>query len=382
MNVRLFCAAALLMLTACATRQTAPGIYRLVDTGSARILIPPGVSDAGATSRTFDFRLSKPAGSSCRATNDALRVEPRHGSLRVTVDRSALLTHPAPWLAHWSTSLEQQGCLSPGEAASLAEQIVEAVPLNPSDAYGILHAGAAIAGYLDLVSGYRLKLVSPILREGAAPGASSLATEEVSGTGNQLTVTVKSSRDFLGYENSWYAVASRSPQPGARVVFAAAESHIGDQVTKSQQPRTNHFEFPTAAAYFRLFYFTRVSQADHNVAVLAAATRAELDRLTPAFTTDPDACARTPMQMCVALPKEVAVTTYLTVTGNDAGVEVPVESTVADALRAAGLARPVEALPTLSVRRNYHGALVPVEFDRSKSDILTLKLSGQEDLRW
>src|ERR1700733_2211665 len=188
-----------IFLTGCATRQTAPGVYRLVDTGPARILVPPGVTDPALPARTLDFPLRKPASATCRTSNDALTAQPRHGMLRITVERTPLLTHPAPWLADWTASLEQQGCLSAGEGATLAEQIVESIPLNPSEAYRLLHP-SAISGFLDLAADYRLKLISPILREGAAPGASAIKTEEVSGTDTKLSLTVRASDDFLGYE--------------------------------------------------------------------------------------------------------------------------------------------------------------------------------------
>src|SRR5262249_41382397 len=133
---------------------------------------------------------------------------------------------------------------------------------------------------------------------------------------------------------------------------------------------------------YRLFYLTRVSQADHNVAILGAANRAELDRQTPAFSTDPSACEKAPPRRCVALPKEVAATTYLTVTVNGAPPAVPVDSSIADALRTAGVSRPADVLASLIVRRKYHGALVPVEFDRGKPDVLVLVLAGGEEIRW
>ena len=323
------------------------------------------------------FRSARPVPSTCRTRGDVFRVEPHRPFLRITVQRDKLLAHPAPWLADWTAALEQQGCIPPGKSAALAEQIVESVPMNPSDAYRLLHPAAATSGYIDLVPGYRLKLVSPILREGAPAGASTLATEAVSGNDAELSVTLRSSANFLGYEISWYAVEN-----GGKITFSTAESHIGNQVTSSRSPRVNHFVFPETAASYRLFYLTRVSQADHDIAVLSAPTRAELNRETTAFASDPDACAKALRHTCVALPKEIGVTTYLTVTANGAPLDVPVESTIADALRAAGVRQPATVLPTLTVRRYYRGTLTRVEFDRAKSDMLTLTVTGNEDIRW
>jgi hypothetical protein len=36
----------------------------------------------------------------------------------------------------------------------------------------------------------------------------------------------------------------------------------------------------------------------------------------------------------------------------------------------------------LTVRRFYNGRLVPVLFDRSRTEVLDLALSGREDIRW
>jgi len=368
-----------LILTGC-SRQSAPGVYRLLNTGPARVLVPPGVSDPTLQVRTFDFRPQQTVRATCRSSNDAVRVAPHRGSLRVTVERERLRAHPAPWLSDWTASLEQSGCLSAGEGSVLAERIAESIPLNPSDGFRLLHAGTMLSGYLDLAPDYQLKLISPILRDGALSGASALSTDTVSGSDTTLSVTVKASADFLGYEISWYALQPRPAGAGSRVVFAKAESHIGDQVTTAQQPRTNHFRFPEDAAYYRLFYLTRVSQADHNVALLSARSRAELDHQALAFSTDPDACAKVPT--CVALPKEVAVTPYITVTAKGVPLAVPVEATVADALRAAGVSQPARVLPTLVVRRSYKGSPVRLEFDPSKPDILSLILAGREDLNW
>ena len=377
MSARALLATFSLLLTACAARHPDLGVYRLLNAGPARILVPPGISDPAIAVRTLDFPLAGPVPSTCRTRDEVVRVEPHREFLRITVHRDPLLAHPAPWLPDRTAALEQQGCIPPGKSAALAEQIVESVPMNPSDAYGLLHPAAATFGYVDLAPGYRLKLVSPILREGAPAGASALATNSVSGNDAKLSVTVKSSSDFLGYEISWYTVES-----GSKMTFSTAESHIGNQVTTSRRPRVNHFAFPETAACYRLFYLTRVSQADHDIAVLSAPTCAELNRQTPAFASDPDACAKAPPHTCVALPKEIGVTTYLTATANGAPLDVPAGSTIADVLRTAGVKQPTTVLPSLTVRRDYKGTLTAVEFDRAKPDILTLHVMGHEDIRW
>jgi len=63
-------------------------------------------------------------------------------------------------------------------------------------------------------------------------------------------------------------------------------------------------------------------------------------------------------------------------------VRVPAGTSLAEAIRAAGERTPANVLPTLAVQRVHGGALVPVEFDRTKQDILALPLRGGENIRW
>jgi hypothetical protein len=318
-----------------------------------RTLLPPAVNDAGLKRAAFVF----PARKACRSRTDAIRVEPRGQGLRITVSRVALLAQPAPWLAEWAESLDQQGCIESGQAWVLAEEVVESLPMA-------LHTGASVSGFIDLAPGQRLKTVSPI------PFGRPIETESVAGSGNSLSLVMKS--NLLGYQVAWWSV-ERNGQ-AMELKFVSAESHIGSAVTAPDHPDFR----PNAgrdAAYIRLFYLTRVSQADHNVVLLFARTRQELERLTGAVTACPEGS-------CQAVPGEVAVSVYTRITAQGTLLDVPAPATVAAALRAAGVPDPTGALAGLSVRRTYHGRLVAVDFDRSKPDILSLDLQGGEELAW
>ena len=45
-------------------------------------------------------------------------------------------------------------------------------------------------------------------------------------------------------------------------------------------------------------------------------------------------------------------------------------------------ARPDAVLPTLAITKQYAGKQAPVEFDRTKPDILGMVLTGNEEIRW
>lgn len=308
----------LLLLAGCAARHPA---YRL----ESRILVPPGVKNAEVQSATLTVRALKP----CREIDDAARVETRGRNLRLTVHREAL-----PRIDDWAASLEKQGCIDSG--AILARQIRESLPLSFS-------TRSDQSDTIELHPGQRLKTVSPI------PFGRPVKLESVSGTDGSLIVSVKS--DLAGYQVAWWTIES------AGIRFAGAESHAGDTVTAVDHP-----DFPLRAApeakRIRLSYLIRVSTSDHNAVLL--------------FGDD----ARQ------EIPGEVAISVYARLTANGVPLDVPVPATVAGALRAAGLRNPSDALATLAVRRPYRSQLTPVEFDRTRHDILSLPLLGGEELSW
>src|ERR1700679_2753129 len=98
MFVRTILSVFVLVLAACATRQSAPGVYRLIGTGPATVLLPPDVADPTLAVRTFDFPIGRRVPASCRTHDDVFRVEPHRGFLRITVQRDALVGHPGAWL--------------------------------------------------------------------------------------------------------------------------------------------------------------------------------------------------------------------------------------------------------------------------------------------
>ncbi|HEV2687721.1 MAG TPA: hypothetical protein VGV35_04180 [Bryobacteraceae bacterium] len=354
---------------------TGPATYRYAN----HILIPPGVKNAAVAQRT----VTVPLAASCSSSEDGLRMEKRGQTVRVTVQFAPLATHQPGWLSTWGTSLERSGCVAIGEGAVLAARVAELVPLDTKAVHNLLHPSAAIAGYMDLGPEYRLKVVGPILREGAPPGASAIGSAQTtSGDGGKLTVEMHASKDFLGYETAWFGIQPFAGRPGAQIVFLSAEDNMQGKPSPANKPRLDYFKFSPDAAYYRLFYLTRISQADHDLAVLTAPTRAELEEQTRRFAADPSICSSTAAGSCVLIPRESAVVPHIIVTA--AGSEIPVIAggTVRDALKAAGVAQPAAVLPTLQVRRRYAGGLAPVVFNPSQTEILDLPLSGGEVVRW
>jgi len=82
----------------------------------------------------------------------------------------------------------------------------------------------------------RLQVVSPILREGAAPDAALLETVDTSANAKGLTVTVKSTADLIGYETAWYEAQPKANRVGFAIAPLFAERHIGSEIERRSQP--------------------------------------------------------------------------------------------------------------------------------------------------
>ena len=368
---RVFAAALLLSIVTagCAVRQT----YRLVKQGAGSVLIPPGISRPAVRQRTFTVDIAAGRGS-CAPAEGAISIQSRRGRVRVTVTRDPLLKQPAGWLAAWTAGAESQGCIAAGEGLKLAARIVESLPLDPRAAWRLLHADDRQTGYVDLGPETRLQVVSPILREGAPLDAPILDTSSLTGEGNRLTLTLKSTPDLVGYETAWYAIQPKAGRIGFAITPLSAEKHIQGQVEPAAAPATNYLKFGPQAAYFRLFY--KADQGEVVEVVLAAPTRAELDCQTQAFDSDPALCAQVPTQACVVIPKRVALNPFLAITMNGSEATVPVGSTVRAAIHLDRVP------PELEVYKLYAGKPVPVEFDRTSPEILGLVLNGGERISW
>lgn len=347
----------------CAVRTSS---YHLQD----HVLIPPGVRDAGLTRRSFSTNISAGRGP-CLPDESGIGIERKRANVRVTVTQSALRNRPPGWLNTWTAAAESRGCVAPGAGLQLAARIVESLPLDPNAAYSLLHANDRLSGYVDLGPENRIEVVSPILREGPAV----LESSKISGGNTSLTVEVKSSANLLGYEIAYYEIRPKADF-GFTVTPISAERHIGGKTEPRPRPATDYFRFPPQAAFYRLFY-----KADRSATVLAAPTRAELDRNTQTFQADPEICGRPAGPLCAVIPKGVAVNPDVFVMVNGIRTAVPVGSTVGSAIGAAE-ENPEAALPRLTVRKPYGGKPAPVDFNPASKAILGLMLNGGEQISW
>lgn len=156
-------------------------------------------------------------------------------------------------------------------------------------------------GYVDIKAGWRIRVVTPITRSG---------TFQVQTTQTELSgsnVTLNSGNDFLGYEVAYYAVTAH-PSGGVAVSFVRAERIIGGATSQEASPQVRLFDLPENDRYIRLVFLTRVSQADHNEAIIATSNLADLEDLTEKIEANPEMnCQRELQGICSWVPAGISV---------------------------------------------------------------------------
>jgi hypothetical protein len=164
------------------------------------------------------------------------------------------------------------------------------------------HAGplAVDTSYLDLEPGWRLRVITPLLRSGGY--LPKTVPEQTAGN----TVTFSAGNDFLGYETDYYAVTKRK-RAGVRITLSSAETTKDGTTTQQEEPVAHLFQLPHNARYVRLLYLQRMSEADHNMAVLASNRTSSLQTLTEQVETNPSTCISNDSNFCSWIPVGIAV---------------------------------------------------------------------------
>jgi hypothetical protein len=229
----------------------------------------------------------------------------------------------------------------------------------------------------DLAPPVRIQVVSPIVRDAAAP---ILAVTTATETATGLDLSVRTTDNLIGYETALYAVQPKTAGPGYSITALSADRHFDREIEHGTQPATNYFDFPPDAAFFRLF--VKSGQTDFTALVLAAATRADLDSGSALLDAGSSSCDKLPTARCIAIPRRVAINAVMAVSLNGAETLIRWGANLAEALRGAGVRQPETTLPTLSVSRIYTGRLTPIDFDRKDPAILRLPLKGGEIIAW
>jgi hypothetical protein len=319
-------------------------------------------------------------GAACRVSSGGIELEVRGRKASVKITADQLNRQPNGWLAAWAGQLDRQNCLSSEEGMKLAERIAEAVPLDPSGAFRLLSTDDRQSGAVDILPNMTLQVVSPFWREGASGEMPVLST--VAGSDSELTVTLKSSDDLLGYETTRYSIRGKGNGRGYFITPTYASRTVQGVTEVRAQPSKNYFSFGEDAGFYRLFYES--TQTAYTALVIAARTPAELDQLTRdlAASGAEMSCDKLSSERCAAIPKDVAVNPMIAVTVNGVELLMISRASVANAITAAGERQPRAVLADLKITKPWNGRMVPVVFDHNDGAILGMALRGGEIISW
>jgi len=157
--------------------------------------------------------------------------------------------------------------------------------------------------YTDLEAGWRLKIVAPITKSGSLD----VETQAVKSEGN--VIALKVSDDVIGYETAYWAIEARRGG-GVSVRLRSADMTTDGNSVPIASPKRALVRVPDYTRYLRIFYLTRRSDADHNMALTGVGKAEQLESLSRAMRENPDAaCASRPNDRiyCEWIPTGMAV---------------------------------------------------------------------------
>ena len=159
---------------------------------------------------------------------------------------------------------------------------------------------AAPEQFLDLQPGWRLRVVTPILKSGGY--SISPKNTEINGS----DISIRAGAEFLGYETALYNVKRNGS--GVLIQFASAAILRDGKTEANAQPLVRLFEIPRGLKFVRILYLLRFSGADHTMGVIATADQADLQAFTQQVQNSPEqACASSTKRFCSWIPDGIAV---------------------------------------------------------------------------
>jgi hypothetical protein len=153
--------------------------------------------------------------------------------------------------------------------------------------------------YTDLKRGSRLSVLVPLVKSGGTQPTLRAQQSD----GNRITL---SAADLTGYEVAYYTITG-GRNGAVRLNFTSAEITKDGKTVPEANPPALPFALPGGTEHIRLVYLVRVSQADHNMAVIASKHLEALNSFTAQLKKDPGVCKRDSEVFCSWVPAGVAV---------------------------------------------------------------------------
>jgi hypothetical protein len=152
--------------------------------------------------------------------------------------------------------------------------------------------------YLDLIAGWRVRVVAPVLNDPAEPKVLAVSPD------GPLAFSAKTSPNIKGVETQFYELRGR--QKRVRLKFARATLAVNGVSQDEAQALKNYFPLPEGLLEIRLIYLARSTDAPHDMAVVFARNSALLNQLGDAIIKNPHECDSNPSG-CLWIPERVAV---------------------------------------------------------------------------
>lgn len=156
------------------------------------------------------------------------------------------------------------------------------------------------APFLDLSPGWRVTVITPVTKSGKF-------TVQVSSNTSSGDSHSMSAPDLIGYETSRYQV-QRLDGDGVRFRLDTVEITVNGETRPAKQPLMNLFDLPRAMKYVRLIFLIRVSNADHDMAIVGAEDKQGLEAATADILRSPvSGCNIGAVVACRWVPTGIAV---------------------------------------------------------------------------
>lgn len=160
--------------------------------------------------------------------------------------------------------------------------------------------------WVDLQGGWRVRVITPILRSGGFLMRPPTPDASTSSPGNPAIV-LRTDSDFLGYELAFYEVRDRG-NGRVSVALGPVEERIDGKTSATEQPRRALFNYGRRPLHIRLLHLTRSATIDHDMAILASAKLESLDALTQAVQQQAASCRNEGTTRCEFIPGGIAIT--------------------------------------------------------------------------
>jgi hypothetical protein len=232
-----------------------------------------------------------------------------------------------------------------------------------------------------LEPGVRLQVMTPIMVEGTDPDAPIIEAATITVSGNTVNVDGRFTTNPLGYETTSYSVQAKNHAPGVSISAASVDRHIAGQSERVSAPIHNYFQAFGSAAFYELFY--KGGETEFTALIVGGLDKSDLDRRTALLKNGTvSSCETLNHEMCVAIPKRVAINPMVLVIVNGSETLLSWGATVATAIRATGQPQPNTVLAHSSILKPYRDGLAAIDFDQQDSAILNLVLMGGETISW